>query len=85
MQLGRQTDVPEVDSYFHKSSVRPFPFRPAAAHLLPRVRDHGANVVSYVDADIGYNGVWVAVIIRSLAKGISHGCYTAKVCDAVGI
>lgn len=80
MQLGRQTDVPKVQSYQDERAGRL-----GGCSSSSYVGRDAANVIASIDADIGDHRVVVALVVRRRAKGISHGHLALEVGDYVGL
>ena len=82
MNLEPRTGVPEVNSYFDKSTVS---VRRARCSSSVGVCDFPANVLALIHANIGYYYVDLSMIVRRCAAGIPHGSNTAKIGDALGV
>jgi hypothetical protein len=82
MELGRQTDVPEVKSYLDKRAVRPCRFCGARS---VGVRYFASDVFPLIYADVGDNGVLLALIVRRHPACVPHSRNPTKIGDAVGI
>lgn len=79
VQLGRQTDVPKVQSYKDERAVRP-----RRCGSSPCVGRNAAKVIALIDADVGDDCVRVALVVLRGAEGISHGHMTLEVGDLIG-
>lgn len=82
MELGRQTDVPEVKSYLDKRAVRPCRFCGARS---VGVRYFASDVFPLIYADVGDNGLLLALIVRRHPACVPHSRNPTKIGDAVGI
>src|SRR5262249_50385376 len=82
MKLGRQTDVPEVESYLHEGALRPRRFCGARTD---GIRCFTPNVFPLINADVGYDDVLFALIVHRHATCVAHSRDTTKIRDAVGI
>src|ERR1700716_185982 len=76
MKLGPQTEVPEVNSYLHKSAVRMC--RSCCAGAVG-VCDLPANIFPLIHAKVGYDDIRLALIVRRRAACVPHGRDTAKI------
>lgn len=79
VQLGRQTDVPKVQSY---ENERAMPFGGCSSSA--DVGWDTANVIALIDADVSDHRVLVALAIRGGAEGISHGHMALEIRDDIG-
>lgn len=79
MQLGRQTDVPEVQSYLDERAVRLGGCCSSRAE-----RGKATNVIALIDADVGDHRVLFAIVVGRGAEGISHGHVALEIGNAVG-
>ena len=64
MQLGRQTDVPKVQSYQDERAGRL-----GGCSSSPYVGRDAANVIASIDADVSDHRVLLAVVVRRGAEG----------------
>ena len=78
MKLGRQTDVPKVQSYQDERALR---F--GGCRSSPYIGRNAAHVIASIDADVGDHRVLVALVVRPGAEGISHGHMAFEVRDYV--
>ena len=79
MQLGRQTDVPKVQSYQYECGVSL-----GGCRSSPWVGGDAANVITSIDADVRDYAVLVAVIVGRGSEGISHSDLALEVLDDIG-
>lgn len=79
VQLGRQTDVPKVQSYQDESAVRL-----GGCSSSPYVGRNAASILASINADVGDHRVLVALVVRRGAKGISHGHMALEVRNDIG-
>src|SRR5215472_3139851 len=83
MQLGRQTDVPEVESYLHEGAVRTRRF--CGTCTVNRIRCLASSVFPLIYADVRDNGVFLPLFVRRRAARVPHSRDAAKIGDAVWI
>ena len=83
MQLGRQTDVPEVDSYLHEGAARTRRF--CGTCTVNRIRCLASSVFPLIYADVRDNGVFLPLFVRRRAARVPHSRDAAKIGDAVWI
>jgi len=79
VQLGRQTDVPEIQSYQDERAV---PL--GGCSSSPWIGGDAANVIALIDADVRDHGVLVAFVVGRGAESISHGHLTLEIGDDIG-
>ena len=79
MQLGRQTDVPKVQSYLDERAVCLGGCGSSRAES-----GNATNVIALIDADVGDYRVLFAIIVHRGAEGISHGHLALEIRNAVG-
>jgi hypothetical protein len=79
VQLGRQTDVPKVQSYQDESAARLI-----GRGSSPYVGRDAANVIASINADVGDYCVLVALVVRRGAEGVSHGRMALEIRDDIG-
>jgi len=83
MQLRRQTDVPEVNSYFDEGAARQFRFSVACG--IDEIDGLASQILSFVYADVGDNRIGISLVVSGSAERVSHGSNAAKIRDAVRI
>ena len=82
MQLGPETRVPEVQSYFDKRAPR----RPRLGRAgAVRAGRFSAYVLALVHANICDHSIWSAVIVRCATEGVPHRGHATKIRDSVRI
>jgi hypothetical protein len=79
VQLGRQTDVPKVQSYQDECAMGL-----GGCTSSPYVGRDPANVVALIDPDVGDYRVRVALVVRRGAEGISHCHMSLEIGDDMG-
>ena len=79
VQLGRQTDVPEVQSYQDERGV---PL--GGGRSSPWVGGDAANVLTLIDPDVGDYRILVALVVGRGAERVSHGYLALEVGDDIG-
>jgi hypothetical protein len=79
VQLGRQTDVPKVQSYQHECGV---PL--GGSTSSPDIGWDRANVISSIDADVGDHRVLIALVVGGSTEGISHRHTALEIRDDIG-
>ena len=83
MNLDPRTGVPEVNSYFDKGPV--CVGRPCCAGGVDGICDFPANVLALVHADVCYDHILLAMIVRRCAAGVPHGRDAAEIGDALRV
>jgi hypothetical protein len=79
VQLGRQTDVPKVQSYQHECGV---PL--GGSTSSPDIGWDRANVIASIDADVGDHRVLLALVVSGRTEGISHRHTALEIRDNIG-
>src|SRR5215469_5178457 len=82
MQLGPETGIPEIQSYFDKCAARSRRFCCASA---VGIGGFSSDVFALVYADVRDHAIGIALIIRCGAKCIPHSGDATKVSYAMGI
>ena len=79
VQLGRQTDVPKVQSYQDERDVPLF-----GCSSSPDEGGDAANVIALIDADVCNHREPVAIVVPRGAEGVSHRHTALEVGNCVG-
>ena len=82
MQLGPETGIPQVQSYFDKRSAR------RRRLCSPGAVGYGgfsSDVFALIHANVRNHAIWSTVIIGSGAKGVPHSRNAAKISNTLGI
>ena len=83
VQLRRQTDVPEINSYLDESAAGQLRFR--VASRVSEIDRLPSQILPFVYADVGDHCIGVAVVVSGSTQRISHSGDAAKIRDAVRI
>src|SRR5579864_3220379 len=79
MQLGPQTEVPEVQSYFDKDAIGLLRHR--GSRRINGVRGCASDEFALVDADVGDDSILIVLVISRQPAGVAHRRQTLEVGD----